>query len=50
VVDDRYLLAVPNSPLRVGQRLIVIEADARTAIAQARLLCRAIAEPASLPT
>lgn len=45
VVDDRYLRAVPPSPLQLGQRVIVTDADARQAIAQARLLCRALAEP-----
>jgi hypothetical protein len=42
-VDDRYVRAVPDSPLRRGQRVTVSEADARRAIAQAQLLCRAIA-------
>lgn len=44
VVDDRYLRAVPLSPLQAGQRVIVTEADGRQAIAQARRLCHAIAE------
>jgi hypothetical protein len=43
VVDDRYLRAVRNPPLQLGQRVTVSETDARLAIAQAQLLCRAMA-------
>jgi hypothetical protein len=42
-VDDRYLRAVRNPPLQLGQRVTVSETDARLAIAQAQLLCRAMA-------
>jgi hypothetical protein len=38
VVDDRYLRSVPLSPLRPGQRLPVMESDARRAIDNARAL------------
>lgn len=44
VVDERYLRAVPNSPLRLGQRVIVSEAEARQAITLGRLLCLAITQ------
>lgn len=42
IVDSRFLLAVPSSLSREGQRLIVTVADAKLAIEQARLLCAAI--------
>jgi hypothetical protein len=42
VVDDRYLRAVPDSPLQIGQRVIVSGQDARHAIAQTRLLGRTL--------
>jgi hypothetical protein len=42
LVDDRFLRLVPDSPLRVGQRVVVSEADARNALTQARLLRLAI--------
>jgi DNA-directed RNA polymerase subunit RPC12/RpoP len=42
IVDGKFLLKVPNSPYREGQRLIVTAADARLAIEQAKLLCAAI--------
>jgi hypothetical protein len=44
VVDERYLRAVPSSPLQPGRRVIVSDSDARQAIAQAHLLCGAIAD------
>lgn len=43
MVDARYLHAVGESPLRVGQRLRVTEELARSAIRNAGHLCRAIA-------
>lgn len=47
VVDDRYLGAVPDSPLQIGQRVIVSGHDARQAISQAHLLGRAMAGSAT---
>lgn len=43
LVDERYLRAVPASTLTLGQRVIVSEADARLAVAQATELCDAFA-------
>ncbi len=43
LVDERYLRSVPDSPLKVGQRVVVTEVDARTAIRLASSLCEAIA-------
>jgi hypothetical protein len=39
IVDQRYLDAVPGSPLKVGQRLTVSEAFCREAIEDTRRLC-----------
>lgn len=39
LVDAKYLRAVPTSPLRLGQRVVVSERDARIAIEQATILC-----------
>jgi len=41
IVDRKYLEST-NSPLKVGQRLRISEADARLAIHNAERLCRAI--------
>ena len=46
LVDERYLKAVPSSSQKLGQRVVVTETDARTAIAQAAALCEALV-PAS---
>jgi hypothetical protein len=43
VVDDRYLHAVPSSPLRLGQRLAVSERSARHTVELARHLLSALA-------
>jgi hypothetical protein len=45
VVDDRYLRAMPVTPLKPGQRLPVTEGDARRAIDNARALAAEIARP-----
>jgi hypothetical protein len=41
-VDEKYLRAVPNSPLQLGQRVVVSQQDARGAIELAATLCAAI--------
>src|SRR5260221_1539303 len=43
LVDERYVRAVPATALRLGQRLPVTEADARSAIENVRALVDAIA-------
>lgn len=43
LVDQRYLTAVPSSPLTVGTRLTVTEQMCRQALADTTTLCRAIA-------
>ncbi len=43
VVDDRYLRAVPPTRLRLGQRLVVAEEDARRALTEAVKLCKVLA-------
>jgi hypothetical protein len=40
-VDEKYLKAVPETTLMLGQRVIVPAADARSAIALATALCKA---------
>lgn len=47
LVDDRYLKALPTSPLRLGQRVLVPVSDARKAIAQALALVDVLAPPSS---
>lgn len=42
VVDARYLVRVPSSTARIGQRLTITEASCRQAISDAEVLCRAI--------
>ena len=42
IVDAKYLVAVPMSPHRVGQRLQITEADTRAAIENTRALCEAL--------
>jgi len=42
-VDAKYLRAVPASALKLGQRVVVSERDARTAIEQASVLCEILA-------
>jgi DNA-directed RNA polymerase subunit RPC12/RpoP len=42
LVDEKYLKAVPSTSLKPGQRVVVTETDARTAIAQAGALCAAL--------
>lgn len=44
-VDARFLRRVPDSRLKEGQRIVVTEADAHTALHHAGLLCSAIAQP-----
>ena len=39
LVDAKYLRSVPTTPLNLGQRVVVSEGDARTAIEQATALC-----------
>lgn len=41
-VDEKYLRAVPDSPLKLGQRIVVSPQDARSAIELAATLCAAI--------
>ena len=48
IVDSKYLEAVPDSPLRLGQRLTVTGAMARDVLRDAELLCSAL-YPASEP-
>jgi hypothetical protein len=43
VVDEKYLLAVPDSPLREGQRLRFTEQQTRAAIALVEQMCGTIA-------
>jgi hypothetical protein len=45
VVHDRYLRAMPVTPLKPGQRLPVTEGDARRAIDNAHALAAEIARP-----
>ena len=42
IIDAKYLEAVPDSSLRLGQRLTVTEAIARDVLRDAELLCRAL--------
>ncbi|MFF1676197.1 hypothetical protein ACFVYG_09210 [Streptomyces sp. NPDC058256] len=42
VIDDKYLGKVPTSSARVGQRLVISEADCRRAIEDATTLCRTL--------
>lgn len=42
LVDEKYLKAVPSSLLKLGQRVVITETDARTAVAQAAALVDAI--------
>lgn len=43
MVDARYCTTVPHTSLKVGQRLRITETDCRSAIANAEVLCRALA-------
>lgn len=43
IVDEKYLKAVPQSPLRAGERLRISEQFSRTTVSHAEALCRAIA-------
>lgn len=43
MVDEKYLRDVPTSHLRVGQRLRVTEAEARSTLRRAEALCRVLA-------
>lgn len=43
IVDEKYLVAVPGSALREGQRLRVTESLARSTVRAAEQLCRTIA-------
>lgn len=45
LVDDRYLKAMPDTGLAIGQRVVVTDSDARRSIEQARLLCAAMTAP-----
>lgn len=49
LVDAKYLKAAPWTSLKLGQRILVTEHDARTSIAQATALCAALASLPSEP-
>jgi hypothetical protein len=42
LVDEKYLNAVPSSSMKLGQRIVITETDARTSIAQAAALLDAM--------
>jgi hypothetical protein len=42
IIDQKYLSKVPNSSLRVGQRLVISDIDSRRAIADTTALCHSI--------
>jgi hypothetical protein len=43
IVDERFLTQVPNSPLKVGQRLVIRRADAEVALDDLEALVRGLA-------
>ncbi|MEU9283815.1 hypothetical protein AB0D57_03605 [Streptomyces sp. NPDC048275] len=42
IVDAKYLTRVPNSSARMGQRLVLTDADCRRALDDAKTLCEAL--------
>lgn len=43
MVDAKYCAAVPQTSLKVGQRLRITERESRSTVANAETLCRALA-------
>lgn len=42
IIDEKYLRAVPQSPQKEGQRLVIAEHEVRATLDRARNLCKAI--------